>query len=194
MLEPKSTLTPDEYLAIERQAEQRSEFYAGEMFLLAGASRRHNRISTNITSQLDRQLGARDCDVYASDLRVLVDPTGLYTYPDITVTCGPERFVDDHNDVLLNPLILVEILSASTEAYDRGRKFQHYQQIESLVEYVLVAQDALRVEHYRKQDTGWLYRDIRGAEGVLELPAIGCRVRLSDIYRRVEPSEPLRLR
>ncbi len=190
----KSKLNPAEYLALERKAERRSEYYDGEVFLLAGASREHNRISTNITSQLDRQLEGRDCDVYASDLRVLVAPTGLYTYPDITVTCGTELFADDRNDVLLNPLLIIEILSSSTEAYDRGRKFQHYQQIESLAEYVLVTQDARRVEQYRKQATGWLYTDIRGADGILDLPTIGCRLQLTDIYRRAEPREPLRLR
>lgn len=189
-----SKLTPEEYLAIERQAGERSEYFRGEMFSLAGASRQHNRISTNVVSLLDRQLGNRDCDVYANDMRVLVDRTGLYTYPDIAVTCGEERFTDDHTDVLLNPLVIFEILSSSTEAYDRGRKFEHYQQIESLAEYVLVAQDALRLEHYLRQASGWLYTDVRGVEGVLELPAIACRLRLIDVYRRAAPRGSLQLR
>ena len=187
-------LTPEEYLAIERQAAERSEYHAGEMFLLAGASRRHNRISTSISALLDRQLGDRDCDVYSSDMRVLVERSGLYTYPDVVVTCGGEIFADEHDDVLMTPNVLFEILSASTEAYDRGRKFEHYQQIESLTEYVLVAQDALRVEHFLKQKCGWLYTDIHGEDGVLELSSIGCSLRLADVYRRAWPDGPVRLR
>ncbi|MEM7585613.1 MAG: Uma2 family endonuclease [Acidobacteriota bacterium] len=190
----ETQLSPEEYLAIERQAEERSEYYRGEMFLLAGASRQHNRIATNLTSLLDRQLAGRDCDVYASDLRVLVDRTGLYTYPDLVVTCGPERFADEHRDVLLNPLLIIEILSASTEAHDRGRKFEHYQQIESLTEYLLVAQDSMRVEQYRKQESEWLYREVRGGERVVELPVIDGKLPMSEIYRRAEPGASRRLR
>ncbi len=186
-------LTPEEYLALERQAEQRSEYYAGEMFLLAGASRPHGRIASNIVIELGQQLADRDCDIYASDLRVLVERSGLYTYPDIVVTCGEERFADDQQDVLLNPLVLFEILSRSTEAYDRGRKFEHYQRLDSLAEYVLVAQDTPRIEHFARRGDGWLYTDVRGIEGVLELPAIACDLPLADVYRRV-PFGPARLR
>ena len=190
----KHKLTPEEYLASERQAGERREYYQGETFLLAGASREHNRISTNVSSALDRQLGDRDCDVYTSDMRVLVGETGLYTYPDVVVTCGEERFADDTEEVLLNPLVIFEILSTSTEAYDRGRKFQHYQRIESLAEYVLVTQDAVRVERFAGQGSDWLYTDIRGDDGVLELTSIGCQLQLVEIYRRVRLPGPVRLR
>lgn len=190
----KQNLTPEEYLANERQARERSEYFQGETFLLAGASRQHNRISTNIASTLDRLLGDRECDVYTSDMRVLVDRTGLYTYPDVVVTCGEERFADDEDEVLLNPRVIFEILSASTEAYDRGRKFEHYQQIESLAEYVLVAQDAVRAERFVQQGASWLYTDIRGNDGKLELPSIDCVLNLADIYRRVRLPGPARLR
>lgn len=186
-------LTPEEYLEIERRAEERSEYYEGETFLLAGASRPHNRIATNVATALDRQLAGRDCDVYSADLRVLVDATGLYTYPDVVVTCGEELFADAHEDVLLNPLVIFEILSPTTEAYDRGRKFEQYQQIASLAEYVLVAQDTPRLEHYAKQASGWLYTDVHGVDGRLELAAVGCSLRLSEVYRRV-PFGPVRLR
>ncbi len=195
MSEPaKRKLTPEEYLASERGATERSEYYQGETFLLAGASRRHNRISTNISSALDRQLGDRDCDVYSSDMRVLVDPTGLYTYPDLVVTRGEERFADEQNEVLLNPLVIFEILSDSTEAYDRGRKFEHYQQINSLSEYLLVAQDAMRVERFLHRGSSWLYTDVSGGDGVLELPSIDCTLSLADIYRRVRLLGPVGLR
>ena len=190
----KRKLSPEEYLANERQAKERSEYYRGETFLLAGASRQHNRISTNISSALDRQLADRDCDVYSSDMRVLVGRTGLYTYPDVVVTCGEERFADEEDEVLLNPRVIFEILSASTEAYDRGRKFQHYQRIESLAEYVLVAQDAIRVERFVEQGSDWLYTDVRGDDGMLELTSISCELRLVDIYRRVRLPGPTRLR
>ncbi len=190
----KRKLTPEEYLANERQAEERSEYYQGETFLLASASREHNRISTNVSSALDHLLGDRNCDVYTSDMRVLVDRTGLYTYPDVVVTCGEELFAGEGDEVLLNTLIIFEILSASTEAHDRGRKFEHYQQIESLAEYVLVAQDAVRVERFVKQGGDWLYTDVHGEDGVLELSSIGCELSLVEIYRRVRFPGPVRLR
>jgi Uma2 family endonuclease len=195
MAEPaQRSLTAAEFLERERRAEQRSEFYQGEAFLLAGASRQHNRIATNVSADLDRQLEGRDCDVYTNDLMVLVERTGLYTYPDVLVTCGEERFADDHADVLLNPLVIVEILSPSTEAYDRGKKFEHYQQIDSLTEYVLITQDAVRVEHFRREDGGWLYTELSDADGVLDLPSIGCRLALDRVYRRAVPRGPVSLR
>jgi Uma2 family endonuclease len=147
-------LTEDEYLAIERLAEFRSEFYNGEMFALAGASRRHNRIVTNLVIALGTQLRYRPCNVYSNDMRVRVANTGLFTYPDVVVTCGEEEFADDEQDTLLNPLVIFEVLSDSTEAYDRGKTFEHYQSIESLSTYVLVAQDAPRIERYVGQDDG----------------------------------------
>src|SRR5215207_6350571 len=134
---PKTLLSEEEYLAIERQAEFRSEYVAGEMFAMAGASRRHNRTVTNLVVALDNQLRARPCNVYSNDMRVKVQSTGLFTYPDVVVTCGEERFADGEMDVLLNPVVIVEVLSDSTEAYDRGKKFESYQSIESLKEYVL---------------------------------------------------------
>ena len=195
MAEPaQQPLTVSEYLERERRAERRSDYYRGETFLLAGASRQHNRIATNISADLDRQLEGRDCDVYSNDLLVLVERTGLYTYPDVLVTCGAERFADEQVDVLLDPRVIFEILSPSTEAYDRGRKFEHYQQIESLAEYVLVTQDEVRVEHFRRADADWLYREHRNPEGVLALPSVDCRLSLERIYRRALPRGPVNLR
>ncbi len=184
---PKTLLTEEEYLALERQAEFRSEFLAGEMFALAGASRRHNRIVTNLVTALDVQLAARPCNVYSNDMRVKVQSTGLYTYPDVVVTCGEEKFADGENDVLLNPLVIAEVLSDSTEAYDRGKKFESYQGIESLKEYLLVAQKSRRVEQFVRQDVkNWLYSEAHEPGETIKLQSIGCELRLEDIYRKVE--------
>ena len=185
--DPKTFLTEEEYLAIERLAEFRSEFYNGEMFALAGASRRHNRIVTNLVTALDNQLRDRPCNVYSSDMRVRVTSTGLFTYPDVVVTCGEEDFADDEQDTLLNPLVIFEVLSDSTEAYDRGKKFEHYQNIDSLSTYVLVAQEAPRIERYVRQEGGraWVYTETHEADALVGIEAIGCELGLEDVYAKV---------
>jgi Uma2 family endonuclease len=185
--DPKTLLTEEEYLAIERRAESRSEFYNGEMFALAGASRRHNRIVTNLVAALGNKLRDRPCNVYSSDMRVRVSNTGLYTYPDVVATCGEEEFADDQQDTLLDPLVILEVLSDSTEAYDRGKKFEHYQNIGSLLTYVLVTQDAPRIERYVRQEDGraWTYTESHGADAMFGLEAVGCELRLEDVYAKV---------
>ena|SRR2546421_1724796 len=184
---PKTLLTEEEYLALERQAEFRSEFLAGEMFAMAGASRRHNRIVTNLVAALDNQLRARPCNVYSNDMRLKVQSTGLFTYPDVVVTCGEERFADGANDVLLNPLVIIEVLSDSTEAYDRGKKFENYQQIESLKEYLLVSQHSQRVEQFVRQNSkNWVYSESHEAGESIKLQSIECELKLEDIYLKVE--------
>ena len=185
---PKTLLTEEEYLTVERQAEFRSEFYGGEMFAMAGATRRHNRVVTNIVTALDNQLRERPYNVYSSDMRVKIPATGLFTYPDVVVTCGEERFVDEKQDTLLNPLVIVEVLSDSTEAYDRGRKFEHYQSVDSLSTYVLVSQHAPRVEQYVRQENGrlWTYSETHEAGDIIRIEAIGCELRLESIYAKVE--------
>jgi Uma2 family endonuclease len=185
--DPKTLLTEEEYLVIERQAEFRSEFHEGEMFAMAGASRQHNRIVTNIVTALDNQLRKRPCNVYSSDMRVKIVSTGLFTYPDLVVTCGEEMFADHEQDILLNPLVIFEVLSDSTEAYDRGKKFEQYQSIDSLSTYVLVAQDAQRVERYVRQEDGrtWLYTEAREADAVVRIEAILCDLKLEDVYAKV---------
>ena len=185
--DPKTLLTEEEYLAIERRAGFRSEFHRGEMFAMAGASRRHNRIVTNLVTSLDNQLRERPCNVYSNDMRVKIPDTGLFTYPDLVVTCGEETFADDEQDTLLNPLVIFEILSDSTEAYDRGKKFEHYQSIGSLATYVLVAQDARRVEQYVRQEDGraWIYTETHGANAAVEIEVIACGLKLEDVYAKV---------
>jgi Uma2 family endonuclease len=183
---PETFLTEEEYLAIERRAEFRSEFLDGEMFAMSGASRRHNRIVTNLVSSLDNQLRESPCNVYSSDMRVKVPATGLYTYPDVVVTCGEEEFADEEYDVLLNPLVLIEVLSDSTEAYDRGKKFEHYQSVGSLSTYVLVSQNAARVERYVRQDGGaWLYTEAHESDATVEIEAVRCELKLQDVYAKV---------
>ena len=126
--------TPDEYLALERKAEYKSEYFGGEIFAMTGASRKHNLVAGNIFAALHLQLKKRPCEIYPSDMRVKVSPTGLYTYPDVAVVCGEPMFDDEQKDTLLNPTVLVEVLSKSTASYDRGEKFEHYRKIKSLAE------------------------------------------------------------
>lgn len=182
---PKTRLTAAEYLAMERKAETRSEFFAGEMFAMSGASREHNLISVNLSSSLNEQLKDRPCEVYSTDMRVRV-PSGLYTYPDVVVACGDPRFEDDHVDVLLNPIVLIEVLSESTADYDRGTKFKHYRQIPSLREYVLVDQSSAQIEHFVLGSDGkWELTESAGLDKTLTLDSIGCRVPLAEVYRKV---------
>jgi len=184
--QPKTYLTPEEYLAIERKAEYKSEYFAGEMFAMVGASRKHNLASINTASSLLQQLKGRNCEVYSSDMRVRVPATDLYTYPDVVVACDP-KFEDDHFDTLLNPTLIVEVLSPSTASYDRIKKFSYYRMISTLAEYLLISQDEYKVEQYVKQPDGrWLLSDIGSLEGVVELASIQCTLGLADIYAKVE--------
>jgi len=177
----------EEYLARERAAETRSEYYAGEMFAMAGGSRAHNLIAGNLFASLHQQLRRRPCTVYPSDMRVKVSESGLYTYPDVTAVCDPEQFEDARQDTLLNPALVVEVLSPSTESYDRGRKAQNYRTVASLQEYLLITQDAYHVEQFVRQPDGqWLFSEADGLDAVLPLPSIGCELRLADVYEKVE--------
>jgi Uma2 family endonuclease len=186
-LRPKPYLSPEDYLALERSAEFKSEYFDGEIFAMVGASESHNLIVINTIRELSIQLKKRPCKVYANDMRVRVSPTGLFTYPDVMVVCGQAQFDDSHLDTLLNPTLIVEVLSESTEAYDRGRKFEHYRKLESLAEYVLIAQHRPHVESYRRQpDQRWVLTDNDGLDGKLRLDAIDCELALAEIYDKVE--------
>src|SRR5205085_5153555 len=150
---PNYYLSAEEYLAIERKAEYKSEYVDGVMYAMAGSSERHNLIAGNIITELNIQLRTTPCKVYPSDLKVRVPDSRKFFYPDVSVVCGETKFADDERDVILNPVLIVEVLSESTAAFDRGKKFQSYQQIESLQEYLLVAQDEYVLEHYLRQET-----------------------------------------
>jgi Uma2 family endonuclease len=182
----KTLLTPEEYLAIEREAEFKSEYYKGEVFAFAGASLRHNLISANILANIHTQLRGGPCSAFPSDMRITMPQTPHYTYADVVVVCGQPILDDDFKDNLLNPIVIVEVLSPSTERYDRGTKFESYQHIASLSEYVLVSQDRPRVEQFLKQPDGrWLYSET-SAEGAIKLTSIDCQLALNDIYDKVE--------
>jgi Uma2 family endonuclease len=183
----KHLLTAQEYLARERQADFRSEFYGGEMFAMAGASWQHTRIKDNLARQAGNQLEGGPCRVVTSDLRVKVDATGLYAYPDVIVVCDKPQFEDNMFDTLLNPRIVVEVLSDSTEKYDRGTKFAHYRQLASVQEYVLVAQDRPLVERYvRQADETWVLAAYNDLTQTLAFGTIPVQIALADIYRNVD--------
>jgi Uma2 family endonuclease len=153
---------------------------------MAGASREHTIIAGNIHGEARSQLNGRPCEVYVIDMRVFVSRTGLYTYPEVVAVCGEARFQDDDVDTLLNPTMIVEVLSPTTESYDRGRKFGHYRQLTSLREYVLVAQDQVMVERFTRQGDEWLLTEFNSLNASLRLASIGCEVPLREIYARVE--------
>ena len=192
-------LTPEEYIAFERKAipdgdTVRSEYVKGKIIAMSGASREHNIIAGNIYAGLHVQLRGRECEVYASDMRVSSPFTSSYFYPDVVVVCEEPRFEDDVFDILLNSTILVEVLSASTEAYDRGEKFSHYRHLASLQEYILVSQDKVLVERYRrekKHDTApvtvkdWIFTAFQALDDILSLTSIECELPLQEIYERV---------
>jgi Uma2 family endonuclease len=184
---PVATISQVEYLRRERLAAFRSEYHRGHVLAMAGTSRNHSRIVTNLSTSLDIQLRAQGCNVYANELRASVLGGEHYVYPDLVVTCSEEKFEDDEFDILLNPLVVFEVLSPSTEAYDRGEKFQLYQTIPSLREYVLVSQSTRRLEVFRKQPDGsGLYQSSPFAPPPLHIEAIDCTLTPEDVYRNVD--------
>ena len=188
---PSSFLSPAEYLEIERRAEYKSEYYRGEMFAMAGASLRHAVIVGNLGGELRQRLKGKRCGAYSTDLRLQISPTGLYTYPDVMVICGDVQYADERKDTVLNPVVIIEVLSDSTRDYDRGRKFQHYRSLASLQEYLTVEQDAIHVEHWRRQQSNqWLLSEFEKREGSVSLDSIGCTVPLAEIYDKVEWDSP----
>jgi Uma2 family endonuclease len=185
-VEPHRRISIEDYLAAERRAETKSEYLDGEIFAMSGASRRHNLIVVNAAASVHSQLKGRPCETYAGDMRVRIPVTGLYTYPDIAVVCGEPRFEDGEMDTLLNPTLVIEVLSPSTEGYDRGKKFAHYRTLESFREYVLVAQEEVRLELFTRQGDGhWLLSEASRLDETLPLASIGCELRLADVYDRV---------
>ena len=182
----RTYLTPEEYITAERKATLKSEYLSGEIVALSGASDTHNLITVNTLNALYNQLADRGCRVYASDMRVGISAGVSYFYPDIAVTCDKPRFEDDVFDTLINPQVIIEVLSTSTENYDRGEKFDRYQQLESLQEYILISQDQIRIEHYLRQGEAWVPSDFSELEDVMPLPSIGAELSLLQVYRFVE--------
>jgi Uma2 family endonuclease len=184
---PKSYLTPEEYLEIERKAEFKSEYYQGEMFAMSRARFAHIQIITNTASLLHQQLRQRPCQPLSNDMRVCVKPSGLYTYPDIVIVCGELQFLDNILDTLLNPTVIIEVLSESTEAYDRGGKFELYRSLDTLAEYVMIGSQRVSVERYTRQADGtWNLRAKNRLEDSIDLRSVECHLALADLYEKVE--------
>jgi Uma2 family endonuclease len=179
--------TPEDYLALERASEIRHEYLNGMVYAMAGESPEHSTICFNLSGIIHAQLKDKPCRGFSPNMKVRTDPSGLFAYPDLAVVCGEPLFHDDKRDVLVNPTVIFEVLSRSTEGYDRGEKFLQYRtQIASLKDYVLVAQNKPRVEHYARQPDGqWPCAEVEGLDAVLYLPSIDCQFQLADIYARI---------
>src|SRR5438445_187745 len=184
--EPLRRLTEVEYLAVERAAEFKSEFFEGEMFVMAGGTPQHSLIGTNLAAEFSNRLKTPASVPYNSDLRIKIQATGLYTYPDLSVICGPLQFAEGTDDTVVNPTLLIEVLSDSTEGYDRGKKFEHYRQIPTLQEYLLVSQKEPRIEQFiRQPDNHWLLMEAAGLEKSVELPSLQITISLSEIFLKI---------
>ena len=185
--QPIPTLSEEDYLVYERASTIRHEYYRGRIYAMTGAKEPHNLIAGNTIATLHSQLRRKPCRVYPSDMRIKVLRTGLNTYPDVVIVCGQPQFTDAIHDTLTNPTIIVEILSTSTECYDRGLKFENYRAIETLRDYLLIAQDHYHVEHYARQVSGqWLLTEATQLEDAIDLQSIECTLRLEDVYEKVE--------
>lgn len=189
----KPRFTPQEYLAMERAADYKSEYMSGEIFAMAGTSYKHTIIVANLLRELGGQLRGGPCRAVANDLRVSVPATGAYTYPDVVIVCGQPQFGDEYLDTLLNPTVLIEVLSDSTEAFDRGGKFAHYRRLELLQEYVLITQSLMRVEHFVRDGERWVLSELNAPEGTLLLASVNASVLLADIYEDIELPPPLNI-
>ncbi len=187
VLEKKPFITPEEYLRLEREAEYKSEYYDGEIFAMAGASITHSLITANVIRELGTLLRGGRCNTYDSNLKIKVSSTGLYTYPDASVICGAVEQPPESDHTALNPTLIVEVLSDSTEAYNRGRKFEHYRSLPSFREYVLVSQKEPLVETFFRQPEGnWLFSAVRGLDATVRLHSLGVDLRLSEVFLAVE--------
>ena len=183
----KPHFTAREYLELERQSSEKHEFAFGEIFAMTGASARHVAIVSNLVRELGNQLLQRPCQVYSSDLRLCVDADRRYTYPDVVVVCSPPQFLDNTLDTLLNPDLIVEVLSESTRNYDRGDKFQQYRGIPSFREYLLVDQERVHVERYSKQSDGtWSLWETDALADVVQLESLGVALPVSEIYFKID--------
>jgi Uma2 family endonuclease len=186
-VQPKRYITPKEYLEIERAAQFKSEYHVGEMFAVAGASEEHNSISVNITATLAAQVRRSGCKFFSADMRVHVPATDFFAYPDGVIACEP-RFFDSPKDTLLNPALIIEILSPSTEAYDRGTKSSFYRKLPSLRFYLLVAQETQRVEILAKNEQGsWVLTEFAGSASIVKIESLNfsLRIPLQEIYEGV---------
>lgn len=183
---PKNRYSAEEYLALDREADYKSEYVAGEIFAMVGATPRHVLIAGNTAGELRNRLRDTDCQVYAADLRIQADANNAYHYPDVTVVCGRPEYMDGHRDTVTNPLIIIEVLSPTTRNYDRGDKFAHYRRLESLREYILIDQEPCHVEHFVRKGGGWEFSEMEDCQGNLVVPSLGISIPLAEIYAKLE--------
>jgi Uma2 family endonuclease len=184
-IQPNKQYTLDEYFELERTVREKHEFFRGEVFAMGGASEAHNLIVANVLGEMRQYLRGKPCRVYPSDMRVKVSLSGLYTYPDVVVVCGQPQ-IEPPGDTLLNPTLLVEVLSESSEAYDRGKKSEQYRTLASLTDYLLIAQDRALVEHYSRQSgERWLLHATNQLQDVVAIASLGCELPLSEVYLNV---------
>ncbi|MBF0230655.1 MAG: Uma2 family endonuclease [Desulfamplus sp.] len=184
LLQKQHKMTSKEYLILERKSEYKNEYFNGEIFAMAGATREHNQISSNIIRVLGNYLIDSECSVFSSDMRIKIEAIEKYTYPDVVVMCSNSQF--EEQDTLINPIVIMEILSTSTEGYDRGDKFSHYQFIESFMEYILISQYVYRVEKFLRQKDGtWIYSKYHNPKDVIKIESINFELPVSEIYRKV---------
>lgn len=184
---PQKYYSPEEYLTLEETAEYRSEYYRGEIFAMSGGSANHNRIIKNLIIALDMALEGKPCETFVTDMRLHVRKNSLYTYPDVMIVCDGIEYVKGRTDTFTNPVVIFEVLSESTQAYDRGAKFELYRAIETLQDYILVDQSRVHVEYFHKLEDGrWLLTEFNELEAVLRLEAVAVEIPLSRIYQRVE--------
>ena len=184
---PIHRLTEVEYLDLERSLESKNEFFDGEVFAMSGGTPLHSQIATNLAREFGNKLKGRDCIPYNPDLRLKVELAGLFTYPDLSVVCGPLQFAPGTDDTVVNPTLIIEVLSDSTEAYDRGKKFENYRQMPALREYLLVSQKEPRIEQFvRQENEQWLLREAAGWEATLALPSLEIKISLAEVFAGVE--------
>ncbi len=186
-LSKRQYISEEDYLTMEEVSPVKHEYFDGEIFQMAGASERHNNIAGNIYGELYNQLKKRPCKVYQNDMRLYIEKEGIYTYPDVMVICGePEIKKYKSLDNILNPVLIIEVLSPSTADYDKGAKFEQYRTIESFEEYLLVSQDAKQITRYSKQKDGsWILMDFIGDKTTFKLGSIECALTMEDIYNKV---------
>jgi Uma2 family endonuclease len=191
-LKRKQKYTEEEYLEIDRNTPYKNEFINGEIFAMVGASVSHNLISGNVFASLHNQLNEKDCLVFQNDMRVLPVRDGDYYYPDIVVVCGDAKFKEDEDlDTLLNPILIVEVLSKSTQNFDRGDKFENYRKNDSLNEYILISQDKVHIVQIIKQpDKKWLLSEVNNINEIIRFQSINCEIQIKDIYNKVKFENP----
>jgi len=188
-VQKKNYITPEEYLATEREADFKSEYYQGEVFAMSGAGNNHNIITANLIIALGNEFKGKKCRVYPSDMRLHIPLNGLYTYPDVMAVCGERQFLDDKKDTLLNPFLVIEVLSPSTADYDRGTKFMLYRSIPTLQHYMLIDSRACHVERYAKNpESNWVLTEVKDLNAILSFTNPDLTLALSDIYEEAEIS------